>query len=241
MVGRNASAARRGLLSLAALTVPVALAAGCGGGSSGGAPALSQSPTSVADTGGGHSGSAPATSAGEHTGGGSAAGGGSSGHHSTPVPSSSSGGAGKHNAAASSRCHTSQLSVSVGDKQGAAGSVVQDVVFTNTARHACTMAGYPGVSYVAGDSGKQVGSPARRDHGRPVVTVRLAPGGHAYAPMSQPNPHNYGNRCDITKVRGIRVYPPDERAALYVADPGSACANTGVGRPNIQPVQADPA
>ncbi|MGC3906666.1 DUF4232 domain-containing protein, partial [Corynebacterium variabile] len=48
------------------------------------------------------------------------------------------------------RCHTSDLDVSVGDPDGAAGSVYRQLIFTNSSDSDCRISGYPGVSLVAG-------------------------------------------------------------------------------------------
>ena len=70
--------------------------------------------------------------------------------------------------------------VAVSQSDGAAGSVFYPLQFTNLSRHACAMRGFPGVSAVD-RHGHQLGSPAGRDHARPVRTVVLAPGATAHA------------------------------------------------------------
>src|SRR2546423_5395280 len=60
------------------------------------------------------------------------------------------------------RCVCAQLTVSVGPGPNAAGHVGLLVVFTNTGAAPCTMSGYPGVSFMTGPSGTQIGDPADR-------------------------------------------------------------------------------
>jgi hypothetical protein len=37
-------------------------------------------------------------------------------------------------------------------------------------------------------------------------------------------------------VRGFRIYPPDETAAVFLPDQTQACSVPGIGVPDIQPV-----
>lgn len=117
-----------------------------------------------------------------------------------------------------SACRTADLSVRLGSPQGAAGSVYAPLVFTNTGDGSCRLAGYPGVSYVAPHSGHQVGAAASRNPQHPARTVTLAPGGHAAAVVQMVAYQNYPrSKCAPTRVSGLRVYPPNNTAAKYVA------------------------
>jgi hypothetical protein len=78
------------------------------------------------------------------------------------------------------------------------------------------ISGFPGVSYVTGDNGRQVGAPAERD-GASGPQVTLAPGQVASAALRMTNPGMYEpDACQQTPVRGLRVYPPDDTAALFI-------------------------
>jgi uncharacterized protein DUF4232 len=117
-----------------------------------------------------------------------------------------------------SRCTINHLSVSLGRADHAAGSTYRPIVFTNTGDAACTLRGYPGVSYVAPTSGRQVGAAASRDDAERTRTVTLAPDGHAAALLQLVNPFNYpAADCAAKTVSGLRVYPPGSTAAAYVA------------------------
>lgn len=135
--------------------------------------------------------------------------------------SSAAGGAGT----SGSVCRTADLSITLGKPGAAAGSTYYPLVFTNTGSTACTLHGFPGVSYVAGDDGHQVGAPAAwvGDKGR-AVTVE--PGKTATAQLQEPNVHNFPDDvCDPTPVRGLRVYAPgDTRAAFVPQDGAVGCA-----------------
>ena len=126
----------------------------------------------------------------------------------------------------------------------AAGSSYQDLVFTTSGGTGCVIVGFPGVSYVTGDDGRQVGAAAVRvgPAGAPVV---LAPDGSAYATVQQANSGNYDPAtCQPIPALGLRVYPPDDRAAMYVpfTSTTTACANLElpVAQLRVQAVQARP-
>jgi Protein of unknown function (DUF4232) len=127
------------------------------------------------------------------------------------------------------RCTTGELSVALGAADAAAGSVYYDLVFTNTSAHTCELRGFPGVSYVAGDDGHQVG-PAAEMSGERGDQVPIAPGGTARAQLRLANVQNYDPAdCSPTPVRGLRIYPPGDTAALFVPREGTGCAKTPPG------------
>src|SRR3954452_4442082 len=116
------------------------------------------------------------------------------------------------------RCRVSSLSLRLGRADHAAGSTYRPIIFTNTGGAACTLRGYPGVSYVAPTTGRQVGAAAGRDDAEPTRTITLAPGGHAAALLQLVIPFNSpAADCVAKTVSGLRVYPPGSTAAAYVA------------------------
>jgi hypothetical protein len=124
------------------------------------------------------------------------------------------------------QCRSSDLTVSLGATEGAAGSVYRVLVFTNRGSRSCELLGFPGVSYVAGDDGHQVGPAAARDGDR-GESVSIAPGRTASAQLRQVNVANFDAAvCQPTPVRGLRVYPPGETAAIFVPLGGTGCAGT---------------
>jgi hypothetical protein len=131
--------------------------------------------------------------------------------------------------AASSVCSVGDLDVSLGATEGAAGTVYRALVFTNTGGRTCTIQGFPGVSYVAGDDGHQVGAAATRvgDKG-PAMTLR--PGVTAAAPVGFVNVGNFDpETCLPTVVRGLRVYPPHDTKSEFVPFETTGCAGDLVG------------
>jgi hypothetical protein len=133
-------------------------------------------------------------------------------------------------------CATSQLSASLGSAKGAAGTIYYDLDLHNVSPVTCVVQGYPGVSFVAGADGHQVGSPAVRMAG-PTPQVVLAPQRSAVASLAVVDAANYGPECQLTAVRGLRVYPPDQTAALFVPHADQACANSHYMTLRIGPLQ----
>jgi hypothetical protein len=123
-------------------------------------------------------------------------------------------------------CTSADLAVSLGASEGTAGKLHRALVFANTGRRSCTIQGFPGVSFVAGDDGHQVGQAADRD-GLKGPAVRLTPGATATAPLTFVNLGVFDPAvCRPTPVRGLRVYPPHETRAKFVPFDTTACAGT---------------
>jgi uncharacterized protein DUF4232 len=142
--------------------------------------------------------------------------------------------------AQSTRCRTGDLRVSLGGGGAAAGTVYRTLRFTNVSGHSCTLRGYPGISYVAGDDGHQLGAPASRSPGS-SVSITLAGGQTASTSVGLVNVQNYpAATCRPQSVRGLRVYPPDETRSMFVVLPNTGCANTGVNQLSVNPLQPGP-
>jgi hypothetical protein len=141
---------------------------------------------------------------------------------------------------AGARCVTAQLEVTVAPGTNAAGHIGLLLLFTNTSATACTMSGYPGVSFVTGPSGTQIGDAAERVGG-PAAPVSLAPQGKARANLLLRQVGNYSaDACRPTQAAGMRVYPPDETTAIYVTSARQVCSVPGTGFAQIYPVEAGP-
>lgn len=123
------------------------------------------------------------------------------------------------------RCTTAELRGTLGTGDAGAGSVFRPLLLTNTGTRTCELVGYPGVSYVAGDDGHQVGPAAEMDGPR-TAQVDLAPGKAAVAQVRMVNVRNFDEAaCRPVAVRGLRVYPPGDTASLFVPfDGGEGCS-----------------
>lgn len=128
-------------------------------------------------------------------------------------------------AAGPGTCLASGLKGGLTNSEGAAGTFYVAVVLTNTSAASCTLYGYPGVSFVTGPGGSEVGAPATRDNISPVTQVTLAPGGQANFLMALTDVGVYpAAQCQPTKVSWLRIYPPGDFDSLYVQDGTQTCA-----------------
>jgi hypothetical protein len=133
-------------------------------------------------------------------------------------------------------CSSSHLKLSLGIGQGTAGTSYQVLVLTNIGSAACTLFGYPGVSFVD-STGAIIGLPSSRDHGR-VRTIRLPAGGAANALSRQPDPGNFSpSACQMKTADRVRVFPPGQTVALFAHDAVPVCS-TATGRTGIGPMLA---
>jgi hypothetical protein len=121
-------------------------------------------------------------------------------------------------------CKPANLKLSLGAGDAAAGHVFQALRFTNVSKVSCVIVGFPGVSYVTGDSGAQVGRPAERE-GAKGAQITLHPGQVASTILTQTDIGVFDTAtCKPTSTRGFRVYPPDSTASMFIAQTGRGCA-----------------
>lgn len=218
--GRRAGGHRALAAGGAGLLAAAALLTGCGteGSDSAAAPESVSGPATPAS--GDASSAAPTPTAGESTDPGSAppSASHSSGTHSTPPSKDAATPAAP---AASSRCHTSELSASVGPNDPGAGQENFALVLTNRSGRTCTVHGFPGLAFV-NSAGKQVsGDPVRT--GSSTAAVRLAPGRSAWAPLSFTNPGVTG--ASTVTPAAVRITPPDETASIKATWSGGPVPN----------------
>ena len=227
------SVRRRGAL-VAAAGLMATLTACTGGADHAGAnpsAGLGSSTSSSSSSGVGSTASRPGPSASPDGVGSS----GSSGSSSSAGGSSASGAA--PSAAGLPTCTASRMRTRVEAQPGggAAGSVVVQVLATNTSSSVCVTHGYPGVSLTAPDSGKQLGAAADREPGQPEPTMRLEPGKTAVALVKVAQAGDFGSRCSMTKAAGFRVYLPGDKAAEFAPFVVDACATSTVHQLSVRP------
>lgn len=133
-------------------------------------------------------------------------------------------------------CSTSHLTGSLGSPNGTAGTIYYQLGLRNTGSAVCSVQGYPGVSFVAGPDGHQVGSPATRIV-NPAPRVVLSPQQQATSTLAVVEAGNFGSSCQVTPVLGLRVYPPGQTSALFVAHADQGCANSQVQTLRVGPLQ----
>ena len=137
------------------------------------------------------------------------------------------------------RCRLSDLKVTLGPGEGAAGSTFLPLQLTNTSGHACGTQGFGGVSLVDSPRAEPLGAPADRSRKGEARALVLQPGTRAVATIQQVNAESFpATRCRPTPATGFRVYPPDETHAAYVPHRATACASPGVHLLTLTPYRA---
>lgn len=102
----------------------------------------------------------------------------------------------------------------------------------------CTLHGRPGVSFVGHGNGTQLGAAADFDVSVATATVTLAPGAAAHAALKITVAQNYdASTCQPSAIDGLRVYPPGETHALFVASTDyTACLSASIHLMTVQAV-----
>lgn len=141
----------------------------------------------------------------------------------------------KQHAAATPRCVTSRLHISVGTADPAGASVTRyRLEFTNVSGVTCALSGYPQVAAYRGN-GAQVGNAAVLDATVAARRVLLAPGGSAHAAViASVSP----GACRPAAAAGLRVVPPGQSQARYVGHALTACSAAGPAGPAFLRVRA---
>jgi hypothetical protein len=125
------------------------------------------------------------------------------------------------------QCPTSALRARVSRTRGgaAAGTSYVAVDFTNTSGHSCDMYGFPGVSFVTGNPGRQIGAAASRQTTFGPETVTLASGATAHAWLGLVNAGNFSpSACGPVTAHWVKIYPPDQYTALYTRFTAQVCS-----------------
>lgn len=135
------------------------------------------------------------------------------------------------------RCTTGDLDVTADQYQGAAGSILLDVEFTNTSDGSCALAGFPGVTLVD-EAGEPVGAPAEREENVPSSVVELAAGSTATSALSIGRAENYDETaCGPTPAGGLQVIVPEEEQTTVLDVPDlTACTADDVTLLSVQPL-----
>jgi hypothetical protein len=123
-------------------------------------------------------------------------------------------------------CLTSALRATLGAAQGTAGSAYQVIVLANISGKTCALYGYPGVSFVTGVGGSQIGKDAARDRTTAPKVVTLAPGQSGSFALRVVDAAALPTAsCDPVTAKWLKIFPPENTAALYVGYNARACAS----------------
>lgn len=136
-------------------------------------------------------------------------------------------------------CQTSDLRLTVGAANGAAGTIYHPIDFTNVSSAACTLYGYPGVSFVTAPHGRIIGAPAGRREMAGITTalVTLQAGATAHATLADSDVLT-SNQCHNQQVavHTVQVYPPGQYTALFAPFSGTGCADRSLVVMWVSPV-----
>jgi Protein of unknown function (DUF4232) len=136
--------------------------------------------------------------------------------------------------AAPAACSTGGLRVSLGAPGGAAGSIYYPLDFRNVSGAACSLFGYPGVSFVAAPGTGQLGGAAVRNDTFGPSLVTLAPGAVAHASVQVVVAQSYpAALCRPVTAHFLRVYPPGQVAPLYASLTAATCTGAIPGRSTL--------
>ena len=129
------------------------------------------------------------------------------------------------------------LKAAIGSGQGAAGSSYYPIDLINNSGTTCTLYGYPGVSFVTGPGGSQIGAAATRNGTIAPALVTLTAGQTAHATLQVVNANNYpASRCKIVQAHWLRVYPPGQFSPVYIRFSAPTCGG-GASATGILSVQ----
>jgi len=92
------------------------------------------------------------------------------------------------------------------------------------------MFGYPGVSFVTGISGSQLGGAAVRNPTFAPHSVTLSPGATAHASLQVVVAQNYPPAtCRPVTAHWLRIYPPGQFGSLYISFTAVTCTGPVAG------------
>jgi Protein of unknown function (DUF4232) len=138
-------------------------------------------------------------------------------------------------------CQSSDLKVTLGSGNAAAGTTFYQILFTNDSSTTCTLYGYPGVSFTGETYAVQVGPAATRNHAIQPSLVTLAPGAVGSAEISVVDAQNYPpGPCGLTTASGILVYPPNLTTSIGLPFNGYTCVHPKDHVLTVDPVVAGP-
>jgi hypothetical protein len=140
-------------------------------------------------------------------------------------------------------CASSELKVTLDSAAAgsAAGSSYVPLEFTNASASACTLSGYPAVSFASGAGGPQIGTAAATERSTRAAVFTLAPGAVAHAWLQIADVASYpASTCKPVQASGLRVGFAGAQSAAFLPHAFQACGNATPGSSVLAvfPVQA---
>lgn len=111
-------------------------------------------------------------------------------------------------------CKTTNLSLTAGQQSGAAGTVYQHMILTNTGHRKCRISGFP-TAFLYGSNGYAIGNSAAARVQPAPVDITLAPNESANTVLGYPQAGNFDpGVCSADKSVSVKIYPPSSTTAL---------------------------
>lgn len=112
-------------------------------------------------------------------------------------------------------CETKNLQLTAGQQSGAAGTIYQHMVLTNTGSRSCKISGFP-TAYLYGSDGYALGNSAAARVQPAPVNIELAPNESANTVLGYPQAGNFDPGICSAKSVSLKLYPPSSVTALDV-------------------------
>ena len=139
-----------------------------------------------------------------------------------------------------SACLTTDLRLTVGAGNGAAGTIYYPLDLTNASGSTCTMYGYPGVAFVSSPGGSQVGAAAGRSSSTSPALVTLVAGATAHATLAVSDVLISNNCLHHVQTSFLQVYPPGQYSPLFAPLSRPGCADQSLITMNVDTISSGP-
>lgn len=104
-------------------------------------------------------------------------------------------------------CAPETIKLSAGQQSGAAGTIYQHMMLTNTGKKACTISGYP-TAFLYGSDGYALGSAAAARPQPAPLKVTLDPGETANTVLGYPQAGNFDPGICSAKSTALKLFIP---------------------------------
>jgi hypothetical protein len=121
-------------------------------------------------------------------------------------------------------CTTADLRINADASQGWKGTFYDDVDFFNHGDQACTLYGYPGISFLGGQRNAQIGRAAVENSSTPRTLVTIEPGQENTAELEISQSDVPLRACEPKTATWMRVYPPNQGTPIQVPILMSICS-----------------
>lgn len=139
-----------------------------------------------------------------------------------------------------SACLTTDLRLTVGAGNGAAGTIYYPLDLTNASSSTCTMYGYPGVAFVSSPGGSQVGAAAGRSSSTSPALLTLVAGATVHATLAVSDALISNNCQHHVQTSFLQVYPPGQYSPLFAPLSRPGCADQSLITMNVDTISSGP-